>query len=296
MQTLFTIKQAAQAVGVPEATLRTWERRYGVVAPERTPAGYRLYDARAIATLTAMRRLVEAGWSPSNAATRLLGDGVPDSAPSSALDGVAPDPREDFLEGARRMDPHATQSALDRGFSLGSFEHVVDTWLSPAMVALGEGWASGDIDVAGEHMVSHLVLRRLSAAFEAAGTRPRGPKVVVGLPPGSLHELGALAFATASLRVGLDVLYLGADVPEQSWLAAVDSHRAVAAVLAVPTAADRPSARATAQRLTKHDPELLVAVGGPSGDAVVPGVHGLARSVSRAARELDDLVQPALVG
>jgi methanogenic corrinoid protein MtbC1 len=288
---LFTIKQAAQVVGVPEPTLRTWERRYGVVAPERSATGYRVYDARAIATLTAMRRLVDAGWSPSNAATTLLEGGVP---AASAQHGA--DPHDEFLEGARRMDPHTTHRALDRGFALGSFEHVVDTWLSPAMAALGEGWASGDIDVAGEHVASHLVLRRLSAALEAAGTRNRGPKVVVGLPAGSLHELGALAFATASRRIGLDVLYLGADVPERSWLAAVDSHRADAAVLSVATAADRSSGRATARRLGEQHPKLLVAVGGPSAHGLSPEVHELPPSIAAAAQQLDALLHPVLTG
>ena len=65
---LFTIKHAAAATGVPEATLRTWERRYGVVAPERSEGGYRTYDPTALARLSAMRGLVDAGWSPARAA------------------------------------------------------------------------------------------------------------------------------------------------------------------------------------------------------------------------------------
>jgi DNA-binding transcriptional MerR regulator len=39
---MYTIKQAAQLTGVPEGSLRAWERRYGVVVPHRTQAGYRI--------------------------------------------------------------------------------------------------------------------------------------------------------------------------------------------------------------------------------------------------------------
>jgi methanogenic corrinoid protein MtbC1 len=46
------------------------------------------------------------------------------------------------------------------------------------------------------------------------------------LPSGSQHELGALAFATAIRRRGLDVLYLGANVPVSSCETAVHSHAA----------------------------------------------------------------------
>ena len=41
---MFTIKRAAELTGLPVATLRAWERRYGVVAPIRSEGGYRLYE------------------------------------------------------------------------------------------------------------------------------------------------------------------------------------------------------------------------------------------------------------
>lgn len=287
------MKQAARLTGVPEATLRTWERRYAVVRPTRTDAGYRLYDPHAIAALTGMRKLVAAGWAPSIAARAIREGSVPitghvtqpqddPSHPADPASLVA-----DFLSAAARMDVPAVETSLDRAFSTGSFEHVVDTWLCPALVALGEGWARGEIDVAGEHAASHAVLRRLSAAFEAAGRRSRNPAVVVGLPPGSRHELGALAFATAARRVGLDVMYLGADVPATSWEAAVTAHSAQAAVLAVATAADRPSAAATARRVVDAHPGVLVASGGAFGADLGDQVHALPDSIASAAIELE---------
>ena len=59
------------------------------------------------------------------------------------------------------------------------------------------------------------------------------PDVIVGLPPGGRHELGALAFAVAARRRGVNVLYLGADVPLTGWLTAVESTSAVVAILGV---------------------------------------------------------------
>ena len=66
---MYTIKQAAARTGVAVPTIRAWERRYGVVSPARTAAGYRLYDEDAVERLAAMRFLVETeGWRPSQAA------------------------------------------------------------------------------------------------------------------------------------------------------------------------------------------------------------------------------------
>ncbi len=294
---MYTIKQASRLTGVSETTLRAWERRYGVVAPHRNESGYRLYDEEALAAVSTMRRLVEDGWSPKEA-----GQAVSNGTAPTPLEPVDPPKASDgedqpgaltntqlFLSSAERLDPAGIEESIDAGFALGSFEHVVDSWLFPTLEALGEGWARGEIDVAGEHAASHAVHRRLSAAFEAAASRSRGPSVVIGLPPGSQHDLGALAFATAVRRRGLDVLYLGANVPVNSWEAAVRGRTARAAALSVVTPEDRPAARAVAERLLTHDLAPMVCTGGASGANLAAGVHSLNTSICAAARELDEL-------
>jgi DNA-binding transcriptional MerR regulator/methylmalonyl-CoA mutase cobalamin-binding subunit len=297
---MYTIAQAARLTGVTTATLRAWERRYGLVSPQRTEAGYRIYDEPAVAAVSAMRSLVDAGWGPAQAA-RAVREGSAPTADEEVDQPAAELPRdgasdaaaytETFLAAARHMDTDAMEESLDRGFALGSFERVVDSWLFPALRALGDGWARGEVDVGGEHAASHAVHRRLSAAFDAAGSRSRGPKVVVGLPSGSRHELGALAFATALRRQGHDVLYLGADVPADSWQEAVRTHHATAAILPVVMTTDRRNAIAVARRLQTADSELLVASGGAAGTDLEPSVITLPARITTAAHRLDELLR-----
>ena len=295
---MYTIKQASRLTGVSEASLRAWERRYGVVVPDRNEAGYRLYDEEALSAVSTMRRLVDDGWSPAEAANAVRSGTAPAAeemvvareTPSSADRPNAITYMQRFLSSAAEMDTAGLEESLDGGFALGSFEHVVDSWLFPSLEALGEGWARGEIDVAGEHAASHAVHRRLSAAFDAAGSRSRGPAVVVGLPSGSQHDLGALAFATAIRRLGLNVLYLGANVPVSSWEAAVSSREAHAAVLSVVTPEDRPAAVAVAERLLSQAPAPMVCAGGASAANLAGGIQTLASSIGAAAHELDQLL------
>lgn len=300
MQTMYTIKRAAELTGVPETTLRTWERRYGVCVPQRTESGYRLYDQQALSVISTMHRLVSDGWKPAAAAEAIRNGSVP-AAPLEAptdlpelagqvVSTTAAACTERFLSAAARLDIAGIDESLAQGFALGSFEHVVDSWLFPTLAALGEGWVRGEIDISGEHAASHAVQRRLSAAFDAAGSTSRGPKVVVGLPPGSQHALGALAFATAIRRRGLDVLYLGADLPATAWATAVGTHVARAAVLAVVTLQDRPAARAVAELLTGHPLAPLVCAGGAASASLAAEVQELASSIGAAAAQLDRLV------
>lgn len=287
---MFTIKQAALRVGVSESVLRAWERRYDVVSPHRTDSGYRLYDDAAIAVLATMHRLVEEGWSPAAAARHVASAPAPEQ-PSSAVPLTRDEVTgltEAFLEAAAVVDPTAVEVTLDRAFALGSFETVAQEWLMPTLAALGQAWADGWVDVAGEHAAAHAVMRRLSHSFAAAAA-PRGPRVLVALPPGGLHELGALTFATVARRRGLPVVYLGADLPVDSWVRAVRAFPTRAAVLAVPTEGDRAAARDTVTALLETGPGLTVAAGGAASADLAPGVLALPHDLSAAVDRVEAL-------
>ena len=257
---MYTIKEAAQRTGVSVALLRAWERRYGIVTPTRTEAGYRLYDDTAINRLRAVRSLVSAGWSPRQAAQEVAAR----QAPSSTYGlPVGSDEARRLVDAAARIGGTAIEQVLDDMFASGSFERVVEDRLYPALVALGDAWARGEIDVAGEHTASAAALRRLGVAFEAAGRAGAGGgAVLVGLPPGARHELPALAFATALRRAGMNATYLGPDVPVESWVTAVQRAQARVVVIGVGMAADVAGATAVIAALRDSRPDLRVAVGG----------------------------------
>src|SRR5690606_14972470 len=126
-RSMYTIKQAALRSGVNVALLRAWERRYGIVEPMRTDSGYRLYDEAAIDRLRAMRSLVDAGWSPRQAAERIAAattEEIAGLAPGeAALEPAAPTSAIDaFVEGATRIEPVIIERPLDEMFAGGSFE------------------------------------------------------------------------------------------------------------------------------------------------------------------------------
>jgi len=281
-QTMYTIKQAAARSGVSIDTLRAWERRYGVVQPERTPAGYRLYDDDAIARLRAMRRLIDdEGWSASQAAIEVSRPGgIPGDPGVAAVGAIGQgtdaaggsrhlaDLTAAIVDAATRLEVSALETALDEAFATERYEAAMDEIVFPALAAIGIGWASGGIDIAVEHTATAVVRRRLERFLDAAGGGERRVDVVVGLPPGSRHELGALAYAVAARRAGLGVLFLGADTPAGSWHEAVRRVGPRIAVIGVATPADAGPARDVAVHLRREWPALVIAVGGPSANDV----------------------------
>jgi MerR family transcriptional regulator, light-induced transcriptional regulator len=309
---MYTIKRASEMVGVPVATLRAWQRRYGVVNPGRSASGYRLFGADDIAVLRRMQALVASGWSPKEAAavaasaepdlesdlTDLPRDKPPRGAARRARGEMG-----DLVAAAAALDPVAITRLLDDHFAKGSFEQVVDGWLLPELERLGRAWADGAVSVAGEHLAAAAVQRRLSAAFDAAALdSARSPLLLTGLPPGCRHELGILAFATAARRQGLAVVHLGSDLPLQDWLTAADQHQPDAVVIAVPTLNDVAAALEIVEGFAGR--RELVAIGGRHQDAVLEAAGRLegrsavplGQSIAGAASQLRDRLGPHSAG
>lgn len=283
-----TVKRAAELTGIAPDTLRMWERRYAVVTPKRSQGGYRIYDDAAMRRLAAMKNLVDSGWSPGQAARRILEDeargvdAVP-VQPAAAMGDV-----DALAHIGRDLDGPALDRALDEAFALGTFEQVVDSWLMPSLSRLGSAWRDGSVTVAGEHFVSATVQRRLAALFDAAGRSATGPTVVVGLARGSRHELGVLAFATALRRSGLGVVYVGGDLPPEDWVSTIRSRAAAAAVLGVPSPEDVPAVRETVEALATVAPDLPVYLGGGHQSSVGGSAQLLGHAVGPAARRVAD--------
>lgn len=70
---VYSIGAVADMVGVPAATLRTWQERYSIVVPERSAGGHRLYTRDQVEYLRFLAEQVAAGLSPADA-HRLLRD------------------------------------------------------------------------------------------------------------------------------------------------------------------------------------------------------------------------------
>ena len=289
---MYTIKEASRRSGVGIPLIRAWERRYRLVTPTRTASGYRLYDDDAVARLERVRRLTQAGWSASEASRAVIAgtDPTPAIVPARAGPATADELVERFVDAAGAMDLAAVGRILDDMFARASYESVVDDVLMPGLVALGKGWAEGKVDVAAEHAATAAVQRRLAALFEAAAV-PGDATAVVGLPPGSRHDLGALAFAVALRRQGVGVLYLGTDVPVDSWSATMREPERRMAVVGVVTDADRPAALEVIEAMQAARPGLLIAAGGhgaqdediaDTGATVLP--EGIRESAAVAAR------------
>jgi methanogenic corrinoid protein MtbC1 len=147
---------------------------------------------------------------------------------------------------------------------------AVERFVLPAMVAVGRAWAGARLSVAAEHAASGVVMRRLAALYEAASSSA-SVDCLVGLPPGGRHEIGALAFAVACRRTGLGVIYLGADVPLESWVSAAGRHAGAVVSIGAVTPAEAAAAADVVAALGQAEPKAVIAIGGASSQQAAAG-------------------------
>lgn len=163
-------------------------------------------------------------------------------------------------------DAAGAWAVLDRAIAAGAdVDEVYLHILSPALASIGEQWAAGHLNIVIEHQATAIATRlvgQLSPRFTRRG-RHRGV-VIIGGPAGERHALTLAMLADLLRREGWDVLDLGPDTPEESFVHAVSSAPDTVAV-GVSVASDESliSASHTIQTLRQTFGEAIpVVVGG----------------------------------
>jgi methanogenic corrinoid protein MtbC1 len=199
------IAALARRTGIPPDTLRKWEQRYGVLRPQRTGGGQRRYTELDLARVEWLRERLLEGYRIGDAAA-LLGD----------VDvGVGRTPaelRRELYGAVRDADVDAIGALLDQTFTLLSLEQALSRVLAPVLELVGDGWASHELSVAQEHLISSSVRARLDSLLADARGEIRGVAVLACVPE-ERHELGLLMLGTLLRADGWQVAYMGADSP-----------------------------------------------------------------------------------
>jgi MerR family transcriptional regulator, light-induced transcriptional regulator len=237
---VYNIKAVVEATGLPAATLRAWERRYGALSPSRTAGGYRLYSAQDVATLRWLKARVDEGLSISQAIILLSQRRRAESAPVlerriEPLRGPT-DARESLVRALSAFNETEADRILEEAFAVYGLEMVTEHIVGPAVAVMGDLWHQGRASTAVEHFASNYLRRKLDAVINAAPQVRAGPLVVLGCAPGDWHELGLLLIHLMLRRRGVNTIYLGQNVPVDQFVEEMARLRPALVVVAATTA------------------------------------------------------------
>jgi DNA-binding transcriptional MerR regulator len=253
---LLRIGELARRAGIAPATLRAWERRYGIVEPTRTEAGYRLYSEDDERRLRRMIELITRGAAPAEAAARVSAEADENGAggEGGALDSAAL--RDELFTALHGYDGPAAHRAIDRAIAAYSVEALLAEIVLPVLRRIGDTWSRAETSVAQEHFASSLIRGRLMALSRGWGAGA-GPLALLACPAGEEHDLGLVAFGLVLSERGWRVALLGSDTPLEELSQTAERLRPTVLVLALTTPAA--AERIEAQTLRGLSAPLLVA-------------------------------------
>jgi MerR family transcriptional regulator, light-induced transcriptional regulator len=263
-----TVAAAARRLGVAPATLRSWERRYGVGPTEHIMGARRRYTPDDLARLDRMRREILTGVAPAEAARIALGAATEQAEPAGGYSGrvfAVPDgnPRARGLaRAAQALDAAAVRLAV--GTALAEYG-VITTWellLAPVLRGVGERWAATGEGVEVEHLLVECASGCLRAVADAVPDSKIARPVLLACPDGESHSLPLHALHAALAERGLPSRVLGASTPAEAIASAV--RRTGPAALFV--YAHQPAAPGMLSVLPPTRPPTSVLVGGPGWD------------------------------
>jgi DNA-binding transcriptional MerR regulator len=305
-----TVAAVAHRLGIAPATLRTWDRRYGVGPSGHATGRHRRYGSQDVARLELMQRALLRGASPAEAARYALTaphhTPEPEQSPTDTVqvgDLVATTggTRALRLPGAGRfargfgravlaMDSVAAQRLLGEAIAAGGVPYAWDEVVRPVLGAIAQRWAHAGMSMETEHLLYECVLAALIRATPLV-TEPCNPRpVLLAAAPGEQHTLPLHGLVATLAARGVGTRMLGPALPADALTSAIRKLAPAAVVVwaQLPRHADPalltclPHRRSRTRlllggpgwRVLDLDPRLALADGlGPAADAVVGAVR-----------------------
>jgi DNA-binding transcriptional MerR regulator len=211
---LLTVAAVARRIGVAPATLRTWDRRYGLGPSAHEAGEHRRYCPNDLAQLTLMRRLIISGVAPADAAVRAKAH-----SGSVSVENVIQDfeVREDVVDSLHRasksLDKNFVETLLRKDITDNG---VIASWtevIVPLLFLVGDEWAASGTGIEVEHMLSEIIKRLLREGVTEIKDPINAQPVLLASVGEELHCLALHALAAALAEKGIETFFLGARTP-----------------------------------------------------------------------------------
>jgi DNA-binding transcriptional MerR regulator len=213
-QELLTVAAVARRLGVAPATLRTWDRRYGLGPSGHEAGEHRRYCPSDLAKLTMMRRLITTGVSPSEAAELAKAHKGPITI-EKLVEGFVV--REELVESlyraAKLLDQGFIESLLRKDIAENG---VIASWtevIVPLLFLVGDDWEADGSGIEVEHMLSEILKKTLLETAEAINTPMNARPVLLASVGEELHCLALYALRAALAEKQIETFFLGARTP-----------------------------------------------------------------------------------
>ena len=234
----YKIKDLETLTGIKAHTIRIWEKRYGLISPERTETLIRTYSDEELTMLLNIAMLNKHGVKISKIAQmkpEQISSQVWDLMGEKSTDSST----EKFILALLNLDENLFKDTLQLLIDEKGLETTFKENLIPFLDRIGVMWMVGTINPAQEHFISNLIRQKIISAIDKLEV-PQGKEhpVMLFLPEHEWHEISLWFYHYAIRRSGLYTIYLGQSLPYDALLECIERFKPRALVTSWLTSVD----------------------------------------------------------
>lgn len=209
---IFSIKDLENFSGIKAHTIRIWEKRYGLLEPNRSDSNIRNYDEKNFIKLLNISMLYNSGYKISKIAqfseeeinTRVRELKTKHNSSDTYINK--------FLVSMINYDVVQYHVIFNELLLTKSFKEIFFEYLMPLLNKIGDLWQTKSILPSHEHFISNLIIQKIYANIELTqnnSVKKHDKVFVLFLPLNEIHEI-ALLYIYFELRLlNYNCIYLG---------------------------------------------------------------------------------------
>jgi len=215
-----TVAAVARRLGVAPATLRTWDRRYGIGPSEHSAGNHRRYSAGDVIRLTSMVRLIVAGVTPKDAAGKALELNLKGTQNKVEKLIQKSEDQSDLIsllfKSAIKFDQGKIEKLIRKSISEKGVEATWIEVIAPLLNEVGDVWVRTGAGIDIEHFLSEVVRKLLSENLGKISSPKNARPVLLACVENELHSLALLALAAVLAEARIECIFLGARTPQSA--------------------------------------------------------------------------------
>ncbi len=210
----FTIKDLENLSGIKAHTLRIWEQRYHFIKPGRTNTNIRYYSNDDLKAILNIALLNKNGYkishidklSESEIREKLLSLNQQEAQQERVVN--------ELVKQMIDLDTEGFESTLGTYIKEKGIEEAITQIIFSYLEKIGILWMTNHINPAQEHLVTNIIRQKLILGIDGTTLSKKPEKtVLLFLPESEYHEIGLLFMYYLLKNRGINVIYLGSNVP-----------------------------------------------------------------------------------
>jgi len=234
----YKIKDIEVLTGIKAHTIRIWEKRYGLLTPERTDTHIRTYSDEELTLLLNIALLNKNGVKISRIADMSKSQ-IVEKVWELKGQQVEDNSIELMLLALLHLDEHQFKTLLEGLIESIGLQAMFSDKLIPFLDRIGVMWLVGSITTAQEHFISNLIRQKVISEIDKLPVPTSNEDcVLLFLPEHEWHEISLLYYHFLLRSNGRNTMYLGQSLPYDALMECIEQIKPTALITSWLTAVD----------------------------------------------------------